>query len=84
MLMVPPGGPLPAVGESVVVDLRVQAADQEMVEIAERILTTEIDPARVVKGVPQHVNALLIENLPRHDLHAGRHIPEPGASLAQR
>ena len=55
-----------------------------MVEITQRILTAEIDSAGVVKCVPQHGHALLVEDFAGDDLHADRQILELGAGLAER
>jgi hypothetical protein len=73
-----------AVGEAVAVDLRVEPADQEMIEIAERVLAPEIYAAGVVDGVAQGRDALLVDDLARHDLHADRQVFDLGAGLADR
>src|ERR1700744_4677955 len=75
---------LVAIRKAVAVDLRIETADQEMIEIAERVLATEIDAARIGDTVTQRRDALLVEDLARHDLHAGRQIFELGAGLADR
>ena len=74
---------LVAIRKSVGVNLRVQTADQEVIEIAERILSTGIDAARIVDGVPQCRNALFGQDLARNDLDAGRDIRKFGAGFAQ-
>jgi hypothetical protein len=50
---------LVTVGEAVGVDLRVQAADQKVIEISERVLTAFVDAAGVGDGLTQRKVALL-------------------------
>ena len=75
---------LVAVGKTVAVDLGVEPADQEMVEIAQRILAARIDAARVGDGVAQRRSALLGQHLAGNDLNADRQVRELGAGLAER
>ena len=56
---------LVAVGEAVSIDLGVQTADQEVVEITQRILSARVDAARIVDGVAQQRAALLGHDLAR-------------------
>src|SRR6202042_1187449 len=55
----------------------------EVIEIAERILSTGIDAARIVDGVPERRNALFGQDFARNDLDAGRDIRKFGAGFAQ-
>src|SRR6185437_37678 len=73
-----------AIGETVAIDLGIEPTDQEMIEIAERILAAEIDAARIIDGIAQRRDALLVEDLARHDLHADRQVFKLGAGLADR
>lgn len=59
-----------AVGKSIAIDLRVQAADQKVVVVTLGILTTRVDAAGVVDGVTQHGGALLGQERARNDLDA--------------
>ena len=75
---------LVAVGEVVSKDLGVQAADQEVVEITQRILSARIDAARIGDGLAQQCAALFRNDFARNDLDAGGDILKLGAGLAER
>src|ERR1700743_1927501 len=73
-----------AVRKAVGVDLGVQATDQEMIEIAQRILAAVIDAAGVGQSVAQRYGALLVQHFAGDDLHADRQVRQLGPGFAKR
>ena len=73
-----------AVGETVGIDLGVQAADQKMVEIAQRILPAGVDAAGVGDRFLERRGTLFGENFAGNDLNADGQVGNLGAGLAGR
>src|SRR5262249_61341229 len=60
---------LVAVAETIIVELGVQAADQEEVEVVS-VLAALDDATRIRKRVEDRIGALLIDDVARNDLNA--------------
>jgi hypothetical protein len=73
---------LVAIGETVAIDLRIQAANQEMVVVTLGVLPAGVDAAGVIDGVAQHGGALLVQQRTGNDLDAGWEVFELRAGFA--
>lgn len=73
-----------SIGVAIAVDLGIQAADQEVIVIALRVLAAYVDAARVVQAFAQHGRALLRKHRARNDLRVGRQVLQFCAGLAGR
>ena len=73
-----------AVRKPVAEDLGIEAADQEVIEIAERILAADVNAGRIVDAVAQHGAALLGQDFARDDMDAARQVGERRVRFAER